>query len=175
MLSSKICNRNGATEAVSQLKFQQMTFLGPANGTHDQGSKHHALSSSLPLVARGTSGTAFHCISHVPFEGAWLQPWIGLTKKRTSRQLVCAISAETQAFRSEHRFTSSGGKNGSRSNAKGASQPCTATPNMGWEQRPQSRVIFLYCLMISRVVSTVPNITSSMEKKTQNQKHELQG
>lgn len=171
MLSSKICNRNGATvsEAVSQLKFQQMTFLGPANGTHDQGSKHHALSSSLPLVARGTSGTAFHCISHVPFQGTWLQPWIDLTKKKKKkkpgRQLVCAISAETQAFRSEHRFTSSGGKNGSRSNAKGTPQPCTATPNMGWEQRPQSRVIFLYCLMTSRVVSTVPNITSSMEKK----------
>lgn len=90
MLSSKICNRNGATvsEAVSQLKFQQMTFLGPANGTHDQGSKHHALSSSLPLVARGTSGTAFHCISHVPFEGTWLQPWIDLTKKKKKKNLV---------------------------------------------------------------------------------------
>lgn len=96
MLSSKICNRNGATvsEAVSQLKFQQMTFLGPANGTHDQGSKHHALSSSLPRVARGTSGTAFHCISHVPFQGAWLQPWIGLTKKK--KNLVGSWCAQYQ-------------------------------------------------------------------------------
>lgn len=96
-LSPKICNRNGATvsEAVSQLKFQQMTF--PANGTHNQGSKLHTLSSSMPLVARGTPGTAFHRISHVPFQGTWLQPWVGLTKKK----LVGSWSAQ---YQQEHKL-----------------------------------------------------------------------
>lgn len=81
--------------------------------------------------------------------------------KKTSGQLVCTIPAGTQAFRSQHRFTSSGGKNG-----RGAPQLCTAAPNMGWVQWPQSRLIFLYCLMTPRVFPTVLNITSSMGKKT---------
>lgn len=93
MLSSKICNRNGATvsEAVSQLKFQQMTFLGPANGTHDQGSKHHALSSSLlhcPLLQEAPQ--ALHSTAFPMFPSKGHGCSLGLTspKKKKKKNLV---------------------------------------------------------------------------------------